>query len=79
MSDVTVDRLAIRMPGDAELGRRLGQLVAERLAGPLALAAGEGSLERLNLEIAAAPGESADALAARIATRIGAAALEAGR
>jgi hypothetical protein len=70
MSDVTIGRLAIRLHGDAELGGRLAQLVAERLAGALALAPGEASLERLNLEIAEAPDESLDALAMRIADAV---------
>jgi hypothetical protein len=79
MSDVTVDRLGIRAPGDAELGRRLAQLVAERLAEPLALGPGDASLERLNLELAAEPDESVDDLARRIAGRVGLALMEAGR
>jgi hypothetical protein len=79
MSHVTVDRLGIRTPGDAELGRRLAQLVAERLAEPLALSPGDASLERLNLELAAKPDETVDDLARRIATRVGLALMEAGQ
>jgi len=79
VSDVTIGRLAIRMHGDVELGRRLAQLVAERLADGLAPAAGDASLERLNLELTAMPEESVESLATRISARIGVAALEAGR
>jgi ubiquinone biosynthesis protein UbiJ len=78
MSDVTVDRLGIRAPLDPELGRRLGQLVAERLAEPLALMPGQAALERLNLELAALPDESVDALATRIAARLALSLIEAG-
>jgi hypothetical protein len=85
MSSLHVDRLSIRVPGaDRELGRALARQVAERLAPSLALAPGEASFDRLQIEIAAQPGESPEALAARIAAQLGfalgaAGTLEAGR
>jgi hypothetical protein len=69
---LTVGRLAIHVPGsDRELGARLGQLVAERLAPPLALSGGQSAFDRLEVEVAAAPGEGVESLAARIAAQIG--------
>jgi hypothetical protein len=80
MSETTIDRLAIRLPGsDPNAARRLGQLVAERLAGPLALGGGDGALERLRVEVSEVPGEELDALATRIANRIAGGVVEAGR
>jgi len=70
----SVGRLAIEVPGtDGDHGRRLAQLVAERLAAPLGLPAGDAAFDRLRLTVAAVPGEPAEALAARIAAGIAAA------
>ena len=82
--NVTIDRLSLRVPGsDPELARRLAQLVAERLAAPLALGAGDGALDRLRVRVDAAPGETPELLAGRIAAQIvrslGDSLLEAGR
>jgi hypothetical protein len=80
-----VERISIRVPGvDEQLGRRLGELVAAGLAPSLRTAPGVASLDLLRVELAAQPGESAEALAGRIATAIslrlaGAGVLEAGR
>jgi hypothetical protein len=79
-----IDRLSIRVPGvEPELARRLGQLVAERLAAPLALAGRDAALSHLEVRVNAVPGESHESLAGRIATQvsqaIAARALEAGR
>jgi hypothetical protein len=79
-----IDRLSIRVPGlEPELARRLGQLVAERLATPLALAGGDAALSQLDVRVTAVPGESHESLAGRIAAQvshaIAARALEAGR
>jgi hypothetical protein len=71
----TIGTLALSVPGaDAEHGRRLAQLVAERLAGPLGLPPGDAAFDRLQLQVDAVPGESAEALAARIAAGIAGAA-----
>lgn len=84
-SDVQIDTISIRVPGvDRELGRRLGQMVADSLAPSLLLGPGEATIERLHLELEARPAESTESLAARIAERVNAligeaAALEAGR
>ena len=78
-----IDRISLRVPGvERELGVRLARLVAERLAPALALAPGEGSIERLQIELTARPGESADSLAGRIVAQVAVLigeALEAGR
>ena len=67
----TIGTLALTVPGsEAGHGRRLAQLVAERLAGPLALPPGDAVLDRVQLTVDAVPGESAEALAARIAAGI---------
>lgn len=67
----TIGTLSLAVPGsEAEHGRRLAQLVAERLAGPLGLPPGDAVLDRVRLTVDAVPGESADALAARIAAGI---------
>ncbi len=85
MTDVQIDRIGIRVPGvEHDLGRRLGQLVAERLAPSLQLGPGESSLERLHVEVAARPAESPESLAERIAAQVALligseSALEAGR
>jgi hypothetical protein len=82
---VQIDRISIRVPGvDRDLGRRLGQLVAERLAPSLQLGPGEASLARLHVELTAQPAEGTESLAARIAAQVSlligaASALEAGR
>jgi hypothetical protein len=63
-----IERLSIRVPGlERDGARRLAQLVAMRLAGDLAPAPGEVSLERLSAELTTRPGESQEALADRIA------------
>lgn len=68
---VEIDRISIRVPGvERDLGRRLGQLVAERLAPSLQLGPGEASLERLQVEVTARPAESPESLAARIAAQV---------
>lgn len=68
---IEIDRLSIRVPGvERDLGRRLGQLVAERLAPSLQLGPGEASLERLHVEVAAQPAESTESLAERIAAQV---------
>jgi hypothetical protein len=80
MSETTIDRVAIRLPGsDPDLARRLAQLVAERLAGSLTLGADDAALERLQIELPEVPGEDVDALATRIAGRIAGGVVEAGR
>ena len=81
---VTIGRLGIRVPGlEPEAARRLGQLVAERLATPLALAGGDAALTHLDVRVTAVPGESHESLAGRIATQVSRAiaerVLEAGR
>lgn len=68
---VEIDRISIRVPGvERDLGRRLGQLVAERLAPSLQLGPGEASLERLQVEVTTQPAESPESLAARIAAQV---------
>lgn len=75
----TIGRLALRAPGSAaEDGRRLGELVADRLAAALAPRGADGEVDTVRVELQAAPGESAEALAGRIAIEVGRA-LEAGR
>ncbi|HVU78824.1 MAG TPA: hypothetical protein VHC67_14695 [Gaiellaceae bacterium] len=75
----TIGTLALQVPGEnAEQGSRLAQLVAERLAAPLGLPPGDAAFDRLQLRVEAVPGESAEALAARIAAGI-AGAVGAGR
>jgi hypothetical protein len=82
---IQIDRLSIRVPGvERGLGRRLGQLVAERLASSLQLGPGEASFDRLHVELAADGAESPEALAGRIAAQVALligdpGALEAGR
>jgi hypothetical protein len=82
---VQIDRISIRVPGvDRDVGRRLAQLVAAQLAPSLQLGPGEASLERLHVELAAAPAEGPESLAARIAAQVSlligaASSLEAGR
>ena len=84
-SGVEIERISIRVPGlERDAARRLGQLVAERLAPSLQLGPGEASLDRLRVEVAARPAESPESLAARIAAQIAlqidsAGVLEAGR
>jgi hypothetical protein len=83
--DVQIDRISIRVPGaDRELGRRLGQLVADSLADSLALGPGEASIERLRVELRGQASEGVESLATRVVEQIGlliagAGALEAGR
>jgi hypothetical protein len=83
--DVQIDTISIRVPGvDRELGRRLGQMVADSLTPSLRLGPGEAAIDHLHVELTARPAESPESLAARIAEqlcrRIGeAGALEAGR
>ena len=83
--DVQIDRISLRVPGvDSELGKRLGQLVAEQLAPSLQLGPGQASLERLHVELTAQPSESMESLAERIAAQVAlqlgaASVLEAGR
>jgi hypothetical protein len=68
---VQIETISIRVPGvERDLGRRLGQLVAERLAPSLQLGPGEASLERLHVEVAAQPAESTESLAERIAAQV---------
>jgi hypothetical protein len=70
---IQIDRLSLRVPGaEAELGARLAQLVAQRLAPPLALGAGDAAFARLQMELAARPGEGEESLAARIANHLAA-------
>ena len=70
----TIGTLALELPGaGAEHGRRLAQLVAERLAPPLGLPPGEGVVDRVELRLEADPAESVEALAGRIAAGIAAA------
>ena len=69
--DVHIDRISLRVPGvDSELGKRLGQLVAEQLAPSLQLGPGQASLERLHVELTAQPSESMESLAGRIAAQV---------
>ncbi len=69
--DVQIDRISLRIPGvDRELGKRLGQLVAEQLAPSLQLGPGQASLERLHVELTAQPSESMESLAGRIAAQV---------
>jgi hypothetical protein len=81
----TVDRLAIEVPGgDTAHGRRVGELVPELLAPLLEPGVDAAALERVRVDLTAQPGESAETLAARIASAIAralarAGALEAGR
>jgi hypothetical protein len=81
----TVDRLSIEVPGsDADHGRRVGELVAELLAPLVEPGIDAAALDRVQVELTAQPGESAETLAGRIASAIALAlaradALEAGR
>jgi hypothetical protein len=83
--EVRVDRIKLRVSGmDPLQARALAQAVALGLAPTLALAPGEGSIERLAFELAAKPGEPPEQLAARAAARLAplvgrVGALEAGR
>ena len=77
----TIGRLALELPiggPDSERGARLAELVAERLVPPLGLPPGDAAFDRVQLRIDAVPGESAEALAGRIAAGI-AAVVRAGR
>lgn len=75
----TIGTLALSIPGaDADHGRLLARLVAERLAGTLALPPADAAFDRLQLEVDAPAGEPTEALAARIAAGI-AGAVGAGR
>jgi hypothetical protein len=80
-----VDRLSIEVPGsDADHGRRVGELVAELLAPLVEPGIDAAALDRVQVELTAQPGESAETLAGRIASAIALAlaradALEAGR
>jgi hypothetical protein len=82
---VSIDSISMRIPGlGADAGQRLAQLVAEGLADSLRLGPGEATLERVELELSAQPGETPQALAARIASELAlligsTSALEAGR
>jgi hypothetical protein len=81
----TVDRLSIDVPGsDAEHGRRVGELVAELLAPLVEPGIDAAALDRVQVELTAQPGESAETLAGRIASAVALAlaraeGLEAGR
>jgi hypothetical protein len=81
----TVDRLSIEVPGgDAGHGRRVGELVAELLAPLVEPGIDAAALGRVQVELTAQPGESAETLAGRIASAIALAlaradAVEAGR
>ena len=81
----TVDRLSIEVPGsDADHGRRVGELVAEQLAPLVEPGIDAAVLDRVQVELTAQPGESAETLAGRIASAVALAlaradALEAGR
>jgi hypothetical protein len=67
----SIDRISIRVSGvERDLGRRLGELVAQRLVPTLQPAPGEAALDLVRVEVPARPGEGADALAGRIATEI---------
>lgn len=75
--NIDIDRISLRVEGiDRAAARRLGRLVAERLAPALALFPGEGAFERLEVELTALPSEDPDSIAARVA---GAVALRLGR
>ena len=81
---IRIDRISISVPGvERELGARLAQLVAERLAPPLQLATADASLPRLHVELTAAAGESLESLSDRVVARVslalGGSVLEAGR
>jgi hypothetical protein len=81
----TVERLSLDVPGsDAEHGRRVGELVAELLAPLVEPGIDAAALDRVQVELTAQPGESAETLAGRIASAVALAlaradALEAGR
>jgi len=67
----TVDRLSLRVPGaDAAHGRHVGELVAELLAPLVEPGIDAAALDRVKVELAAQPGESAETLAGRIASAI---------
>lgn len=67
----TVDRLSIEVPGaDAGHGRRVGELVAEVLAPLVQPGIDAAALDRVQVELSAQPGESAETLARRIASAI---------
>lgn len=69
--NVTVGRMRLRTPGrDADTGARLAQLIAERLAPPLTLPPGVTTVEKLEVEIQALPGEDPESLAGRITARL---------
>ena len=80
MSETTIGRLAIRLPGDdPELAYRLAQLVAARLVSPLAPGPADGSVALLRLDVPETSGEDVEALAARIASHVVGGLTEAGR
>jgi hypothetical protein len=67
----TIGTLALQVPGtDTDHGRRLAQLVAARLVDLLGLPPADAAFDRLQLQLDAIPGESTEALAARIAAGI---------
>lgn len=67
----TVDRLNLQVPGaDAAHGRRVGELVAELLAPLVEPGIDAAALDRLEVELTAQAGESAETLARRIASAI---------
>ena len=73
-----IDRLSMSVPGvEAAQGRRVGQLVAERLA-HIDVSARAATLDGVRVELSARPGESANALAGRIASAVSLAIARAG-
>jgi hypothetical protein len=68
---VEVDRITISISGiDADLARRLGHAVAQRLAPSFSLVGGNAFLDHVQLDLPQGPGESLDALAGRIASQV---------
>ena len=84
-AQTAVERLSIEVPGtDSAHGRRIGELVPELLAPLIEPGIDAAALGRVRVELTAQPGETAEALAGRIASAIALAlaraeALEAGR
>ena len=67
----TVDRLSLQVPGtDAAHGRRVAELVAELLAPLVEPGIDAAALGRVEVELTAQPGESAETRAGRIASAI---------